>query len=121
MSVTRHQAWSAAALKRIQARKAGEDPGRYRALCMKMPGLIKQAGLVQALVFMKSREKPVGDAFIADLAEVFGKKELIAEAQRQELAPYLAMTNDLSQIAIWFRRFAQIELGGEDGAEESQS
>jgi CRISPR/Cas system CMR-associated protein Cmr5 small subunit len=120
MSVTRHQAWSAGALERVVAKKEGGDAGKYRTLCMKMPGLIKQAGLVQALVFMKSRERPVGDAFIADLAEVYGKKDLIGEAQKQELAPYLAMTNDLSQIAIWFRRFAQIELRGED-AEESAS
>ena len=117
MSVTRHQAWSAAALKCVQARKQGANAREYRTLCMKMPGLIKQAGLVQALVFMRSREKQVGDAFVLDLSEIYGKKDLVAEAQKQPLAPYLAMTNDLSQIAIWFRRFAQIELADMDEAQ----
>jgi CRISPR type III-B/RAMP module-associated protein Cmr5 len=111
MSVTRHQHWSAEALKRVSAKKDQSDEGKYRTLCMKMPGLIKQAGLVQALVFMKSREK--------DLASVHGAKDLLHDAQTAELAPYLALTSDLSQISIWFRRFAQIELKGD--AEEPRS
>jgi CRISPR type III-B/RAMP module-associated protein Cmr5 len=119
MSVTRHQHWSAEALKRVSAKKDQSDEGKYRTLCMKMPGLIKQAGLVQALVFMKSREKDIGETFVKDLASVHGAKDLLHDAQTAELAPYLALTSDLSQISIWFRRFAQIELKGD--AEEPRS
>ena len=121
MSVTRHQRWSAGALERVKARKSGGDSSKYRTLCMKMPGLIKQAGLVQALVFMESREKELGKGFVEDLAKVYGSKTLLADAQKQELAPYLAMTNDLSQIAIWFRRFAQIELEGAGETQEAEA
>lgn len=114
MSATRQQRWSKAALERVSAHRTKDDEARYKTLCMKMPGLIKQAGLVQALVFMKSREKEIGAAFVKDLEVVLEEKDLLGRAQRDELARYLALTNDTSQVAIWFRRFAQIELTGAD-------
>jgi hypothetical protein len=75
-----------------------------------MPGLIQQAGLVQALVFMQSREKELGKGFVADLERVLEMRQLLKDAQEAKLAQYLALTNDVSQVALWFRRFAQIEL-----------
>jgi len=120
MSVTRHQRWSAAALSCVSAQKAKATEGKYRTLCMKMPGLIKQAGLVQALVFMKSRDD-TGKTFVKDLTTVYGAKDLVADAQAAKLAPYLVLSNDLAQVSIWFRRFAQIELSDEDDTRESRS
>jgi len=114
MSDTRQQRWSKAALERVTAHKDKDDEAKYRTLCMKMPGLIKQAGLVQALVFMQSREKEYGKGFVKDVATVLGRPKLLEDAQASALPAYLALTNDASQVAIWLRRFAQIELVGED-------
>jgi CRISPR/Cas system CMR-associated protein Cmr5 small subunit len=120
MSATRQQRWSRGALERVILHKGKADEAKFKTLCMKMPGLIKQAGLVQALVFMQSREKELGKGFVNDLAGVLGDQKLLATAQAAELPTYLALTNDASQVAIWFRRFAQIELSG-DGDERDDA
>ena len=113
---TRSQRWSKGALERVLAQKGRENESKYRTLCFKMPGLIQQAGLVQALVFMLGREKDDGKAFVEHLAQVHGSKAcklLVTRAQEAALPEYLALTEELSQVSLWFRRFAQVELESE--------
>ena len=111
---TRQQNWSKSALDCVNAAaKQGEAyVGKYRTLCMKGAGLVRQSGVVQAIVFLKARGGDEGKAFADDLAKVYGLKpgELLSKAQVAALPEYMAMTNDLVNIAIWFRRFAQSEL-----------
>jgi CRISPR-associated protein Cmr5 len=118
---TRQQRWSKAALQCVaevrqgQGRKEVIDVKRYRTLCMKGASLLRQSGVVQALVFLKAREGPEGEKFAGDLAKVYDKgdlKALLQAAQTAHLTEYMAMTNDLVNVAIWFRRFAQSELEG---------
>ncbi len=127
--MTRHQQWARESLERVMARKGadgGQDEerqqrqGEYRSLCLKMPALLKQSGMVQALAFMRSRagdgDSSLGKAFCSDLARVYGQAEedpglaLLKKAQKAALAEYLAMTREIIDISIWFRRFAQSEL-----------
>ena len=55
--------------------------------------------------------------YVDHLAQTFfgdnekGHRDLIEYAQKQPFGSYMALTRDLSTIAQWFRRFAQIELG----------
>ncbi|MGD0039212.1 MAG: type III-B CRISPR module-associated protein Cmr5 [Isosphaeraceae bacterium] len=110
--LTRSQNWSKGALESVLAQK-GKLESKYRTLCMKMPALIHQAGLVQATVFMLGREADIGKQFIDDLAKVYGGFDdamLLHRIQEAPLAEYMALTHDLSQVSLWFRRFAQIEL-----------
>lgn len=127
--MTRQQRWAADALKRVQAQEKQSIEGEYRTLCLKMPILIKQSGLVQALSFMWSRDKEdqdkkkqqPGKLFCNDLARVYGipeqqdvGKELLEKALKaDDLSTYLAMTRDLIDVSVWFRRFAQSELQGQ--------
>jgi hypothetical protein len=50
----------------------------------------------------------LAQTFFADKASTHTR--LIEHAQGLPLKAYMALTQDLAQIAQWFRRFAQIEL-----------
>lgn len=114
--MTRQQEWAKKACGLVMGRK-GPDEKKYRTLCMKMPVLVLQSGLVQALAFIRSREKELGKHFSDDLAKVYGiagaepGKVLMQQVQEaDDLSLYLAMTRDIIEVSTWFQRFAQSEL-----------
>lgn len=113
--MTRQQEWSVGALKAVQQVKTTKDEAEYRTHCMKLPALVQQSGLMQALAFLQSR-KGVGAAFCDDVARVTGVggdapgEKLLDRAQQAPLPEYMALTRDVVDVAVWFRRFAQIEL-----------
>ena len=140
--MTRQQQWAKEAYARVLSKKGSTEEAKYKTLCMTTPALLQKSGLVQGLAFLWSRDqdKPdrpsVGKGFMDDLAEVYDRtlgqgkgngkgyrdhapgRKLMKTAQRQELAGYMAMTADLIDVAIWFRRFAQAELQGDHANEE---
>ncbi|GMV43316.1 MAG: hypothetical protein AMXMBFR64_50320 [Myxococcales bacterium] len=115
--MTRQQKWSVEAHKYVLAKKEDGAKAKYNTFCRKMPSIIQQGGLVQALVFVLARGGDVGKGFVGDLAKTYGaagEDALLKRAQDAELADYLALSRDLIDVAVWFRRFAQIELGDEE-------
>jgi CRISPR-associated protein Cmr5 len=117
--MTRQQRWALRAHERVLATSKKSHKGEYRTLAMKMPTLIHQSGLVQALVFVKSRTGPAPEEFLTHLAEVYGSKNttaLIESAKNAELAAYMALTRDVTEASVWLRRFVQCEIPSE-GAE----
>ncbi len=116
---TRAQDWSRVAYACVSAEKDGQGEGKYRTSCHKMPGLIHQSGALQALVFQVARDEH-GSRYVDHLARALFQDSkadhaaLIKKAQELELGPYMAFTRDLAEIAQWFRRFAQIELKGDE-------
>ena len=117
--MTRQQRWAKEAFACVSARKQESASGEYRSLCLKMPALLKQSGLVQSLAFMRARSGTVGRLFCEDLARVYGigiaagralDQVLQERAQSADLAAYLVLSRDLIDISVWFRRFAQSEL-----------
>ena len=121
--MTRQQQWSIKAHARVTAiRGEGEKvAAKYNTYARKMPSLIQRSGLIQALVFVESR-KGAGEQFCDDLAHTYGcgggREELRDRAQKAPLAEYLALSRDLAAVALWFRRFAQIELADLKDEEE---
>jgi CRISPR/Cas system CMR-associated protein Cmr5 small subunit len=115
---TRSQRHSSAAYHHVVQAKAERaiDTGKYRTNCQKMPSLLHQSGLLQALVFMAARDTH-GERFVDDLAAALRPehthKELIREAQQATLPEYVHLTDEIAELSQWFRRFAQIELGEE--------
>lgn len=115
---TRAQTHSAAAFAAVGAvadGKAGADPDKYRTCCHKMPGLLHQSGLLQSLVFVVARDAH-GERYVDDLAVALGHRghlALIERAQKAKLPEYVALTDEVADLAQWFRRFAQIQLGEE--------
>lgn len=124
--MTRQQRWAQQAFERVSRFREHADRGKYRSLCMKMPALLKQSGLVQALTFIRARSGEVGKQFCNDLASAYGVgtgeetrgQVLQEQAQKAPLPAYLALSRDLIDVSVWFRRFAQIELP-EDGPGDS--
>lgn len=127
--MTRQQKWAAGALERVKEYHDAPREQQYRTLCMKMPVLIHQSGLVQALAFVRARSDPkkgdVGKAFCSDLARVYGNHAaqdpgatLSTDAQGAPLPRYLLLTRDVIAVATWFRRFAQSELKKPEGGSD---
>jgi CRISPR/Cas system CMR-associated protein Cmr5 small subunit len=120
--MTRQQRWAKLALERVRDHKGMASESKYKTLCMKMPSLLKQSGLVQSLAFMRSREE--GKKFCDELATTYGLlatndkragEVLQDKAQNAErLDQYLVLSRDLIDISVWFRRFAQSELADDD-------
>lgn len=125
--MTRQQKWAHEALKRVQKHQGAEaSESKYRTLCLKMPSLLKQSGLVQSMAFIRARDE-IGKTFCDELAEVYGAsladgkgrtgEELQQQAQTAQLSAYLILSRDLIEVSVWFRRFAQSEL--KDASEKS--
>lgn len=116
---TRSQQWSRFAFERVrpgvELGNARRNDDKYKTSCNKMPGLIHQSGLLQALVFQCARDAD-GELYVDHLAQAWfldpSKRadDLIGAAQDATLDRYIALTRDVADIAQWFRRFAKIEL-----------
>ena len=126
--MSRQQKWAKEALTRVSQHKAKtkeeqKKESKYKTLCMKMPSLLKQSGLVQSLAFMRARDE-IGKVFCDELATTYGLaatsdksagEVLQDQAQHAErLDQYLVLSRDLIDISVWFRRFAQSELADDD-------
>jgi len=114
--MTRQQRWAKhayEAVRRIADKNNPELEKKYATHCMKAPALIRQAGLVQAVAFLRTRSDE-GKGLVDEIARGFDPKwsgsELQTKAQGADLPTYIRMTREAIQIAGWFRRFAQAEL-----------
>jgi len=117
--MTRQQKWAKHALNRVSEHKKKTTEEKYRTLCMKAPSLLRQAGLVQAIAFLQTRNTAgleEGPTFVKDLAVGLGyadAKALQDKAHEASLPDYMLLTSDAIALSAWFRRFAQAELAGE--------
>lgn len=120
--ITRQQAWAGGAFRRVREQAQTPSEKKYATLCMKLPSLLKQGGLVQTLAFLNSRDD-LGRVLCDHIAEIYGIQRegkdaagtvLQTRAHQAPLAAYLAMTREVIALSLWFRRFAQSELKAED-------
>ncbi len=134
--MTRQQRWAAAAFEAVSRLKTAGAPDaekKYATHCMKAPTLLRQAGLVQTLAFLRSRgdgeQGRQGRRYADDLAASLAAaddtlkkalagqelgKSLLQCAQKLALREYMALSRDAAAVAVWMRRFAQAELKQED-------
>lgn len=90
----------------------------YARFAHKLPVLIRQAGLAQALAFVEARGKEAGRAILQDLeATVRAMKVLpdnqgLLNASRSlPLARYAQLSEEAMASLVWFKRFVQSEHG----------
>ena len=92
----------------------GPQQGKeYGTMALKLPVLVRQAGLVQALTFVAARGKDSQKRILDDLAGVLGFKSrdaLLTQAQLAQLAQYMYLTRQVLWALEWFKRFAQAIL-----------
>jgi len=101
-------------VKRVET--DGTRAREYGSMAHKLPVLIRQAGLVQALAYVAARGKPGAQQLLADLAQVLefdSVDALLKESQQAELLPYMHLTRKATVALTWYKRFAQSVLGVE--------
>ena len=129
---TLQQRYAAKVYERIQS-VLTDYPGKenkkkrdeYGALALKLPVLVRQAGLIQALTFVAARYSSQHDAhkyrILDDLALVLGMgsgDDLLKQARTVLLPKYMFLTQQVLWALEWFKRFAQSELKVEPGEGE---
>jgi len=88
----------------------------YGGTALKLPILIRSAGLTQALAFVDSRGKPPQLALLEDLAQVAAgcnMDQYLEKSRSDESQAYLYLTRKTMLALKWFKRFAQSVLGVE--------
>ena len=83
-------------------------------MCHKLPLLIHNAGLAQALAFVESRaaKEEVYTTLLDHLGTTIGTSGKIAqEARGVNLNEYMRLMNQTMEALVWYKRFAQSILG----------
>ena len=122
---TLQQRYAKAVYQRIQDIKQSypdDKQKEYGALALKLPVLVRQAGLVQALTFVAARQREAHKyRILDDLAQVLGLgsgDDLLAQARSTSVVEYMFLTQQVLWTLEWFKRFAQSELKVEPGEGE---
>jgi CRISPR-associated protein Cmr5 len=122
--LTRSQRHAAKAFEQVnglgQAQKDQRD--RYGSMALRLPALIRTAGLSQALAFVASKEKP-GDQLLCHLATLLGEPDsssLLWRSRNATLPDYMHLTSEVLEASIWYGRFARSILGVEPGEEPDE-
>ena len=99
----------------------GSKPRKeYGSMAHKLPVLVRQAGLIQAIAFVETRGKKSHKQLLDDLAVTLGKasgKVLREECQKAELTDYMWLTRRTLAALEWYKRFAESVLNVKAGAE----
>jgi len=105
----------------------GSKPRKqYGSMAHKLPILVRQAGLIQAVVFVETRGKEAHKRLLDDLAGTLGKTNgaaLREECQTAELGDYIWLTRKTLAALEWYKRFAESVLNiksGEEGGEDEE-
>ncbi|MBA2682158.1 MAG: type III-B CRISPR module-associated protein Cmr5 [Ktedonobacteraceae bacterium] len=114
--LTRDQGYALKAHKHVQKiHDQNEKPEakKYGVMAHKLPILIHNAGLIQALAFVDARSNTtnkIQKKLLDDLADTIGKengKQLQQAARDSELVEYILLTKQIMNALLWYKRFAQ--------------
>ena len=99
---------------------AEDTPERkqYGSMAHKFPVLVRQAGLIQALVFVRTRNKKAHKLLLEDVSQIVAGQsadEFIADCRKAELMEYMWLTRQTLNVLEWFKRFAQSVLDVDPG------
>ena len=91
----------------------------YGGMALKLPALIRTAGLCQALHFVKSRKKPPLDRLLDHLAmqlervdlNIHDMSSLCERARKADVASYVWLTREALASVTWYGRLARSEWG----------
>mgnify|MGYP003381947692 CR=1 FL=1 len=116
---TNQQKFATSAFAQVQAIKNKDKTyqQKYGSMSHKLPLLIRTAGLAQAFAFMRAKKESAYNDLLDHLAETIQwpgatNGEKLAEKSRSEhLDGYILLTRRVSAALIWYKRFAESELG----------
>jgi CRISPR-associated protein Cmr5 len=118
--ITREQRYAASAYTRVQAfGDATPDANarkQYKSMAQELPILIRRAGLLQALAFIK-RSSAEADRKLADDVAHTALGLTLAQledlSQQAQLLQYMRLTEQVMAALVWYKRAAQIVLSDE--------
>jgi CRISPR type III-B/RAMP module-associated protein Cmr5 len=104
----------------------------YGAMALKLPALIRSAGLCQALHFVKSRGKSALNTLLEHLGKQMERvdpgindmESFCKVARESDLAKYVWLTREALASVTWYGRLARSEwkiLPGDEPAEDARS
>lgn len=116
---TNQQKFATSAYKQVGAIKKKDETyqQKYGSMSHKLPLLIRTAGLAQALAFVRAKKETAYEELLNHVAETVQwpgatNGEKLAEKSRNEhLDGYILLTRRVSSALIWYKRFAESELG----------
>lgn len=115
---TRNQTYSNAAYGHVTSVSPAHKQ-KYGSMCHKLPVLVRQAGLVQALTFVDARGGQAHHELLDHLANTLNtdREDLMQRARRAELEEYMMLTRHVLDAMLWFKRFAQsvLKVTAEEG------
>ncbi len=91
------------------------EKARYGALALKLPILVRTAGLCQALHFVQSRNEPAAHTLLDHLARqlhaidpaIEAMSSLCDRVRGAAMQPYLHLTREAAAVLQWYARFAR--------------
>lgn len=89
--------------------KDSEIRKKYCTIVERLPVLVHNAGLIQALAFVRSKEEKAYDRLLEQLASVMGcsdSDELLKKCQKAEFQEYRYLTFKVNAALMWFKRFS---------------
>ena len=122
MMRTLEQELAATIYEQVVQLQADENRAKeYGGMAHKLPVLIRQAGLVQALAYVAARGKPGAKQLLSDLARALGyqgddeqvRQALLEASRTANLLEYMHLTRKATVALTWYKRFAQSVLGVE--------
>lgn len=116
---TNQQKFSTSAFKQVQTIKNQDDQYRqkYGSMSHKLPLLIRSAGLAQAFAFIRAKKEPAYNDLLDHIAETIqwpgatNGEKLVEKSRHEHLDGYILLTRRVSSALIWYKRFAESELG----------
>ncbi len=128
---TREQQRAEGAFRRVRDVSQESWAKEYGRLCLRLPALIQQCGLCQALTFYEAKGAAVEDGklkhpefyrLLDDLAKVSGladgRQTLLDRVRAADILQYQWMTRELLRCAVWFKRYAEAYLKVQSGEED---
>lgn len=112
---TLQQQMAITALQNIRQVEAG-DKQKYGTMAHKLPMLIRNAGLVQALAFVEARGEEAQKQLVAHLAQTINFEgvsdidDLTRLSREADLATYMLLTRRVMSALLWYKRFTETVL-----------
>jgi CRISPR-associated protein Cmr5 len=130
--VTLEQQRAAMAFEHLKKVTAEKDRKLYGAMALKLPALIRSAGLCQALHFVKSRGKGPLNTLLEHLGKqmarvddgITGMDSFCEKARESDLSHYVWLSREALASVSWYGRLARSEWGivpGEEEVEEGKA
>lgn len=112
---TRDQERAATAYECVHSVKDAAYADDYGRMALKLPVLVRSAGLAQALAFVEAKgtSKDGYKKLLEHIGRVTGETDLAQASRSAPLSRYMQLTHEVLAACLWFKRFSQSVLNAD--------